>query len=72
MTPERLAALLAEQGGRFSLLSPEGGMLRTASGATYSKSGAPSFDVLLKELHPDDEECVRRAAFAAERVNSQL
>jgi hypothetical protein len=48
VTPEKLVALLAEHDGRFALLSPEGGMLRTAIGTRYSKTGAPCFDVLLK------------------------
>lgn len=52
VTPERLAAMLAEQGGRLALLSAEGGLFEVAGGR-YS-DGVPNLDVLLKG-HPGDD-----------------
>ena len=52
VTPERLAAMLAEQGGRLALLSAEGGLFEMAGGR-YS-DGVPNLDVLLKG-HPGDD-----------------
>jgi hypothetical protein len=52
VTPERLAAMLAEQGGRLALLSAEGGLFEVAGGR-YS-DGVPNLDVLLKS-HPGDD-----------------
>ena len=52
VTPERLAAMLAEQGGRLALLSAEGGLFELAGGR-YS-DGVPNLEVLLKG-HPGDD-----------------
>lgn len=45
-TPEALASLLAEQGGRMCLFSPEGDLFDMLAGR-YS-NGVPNFDVILK------------------------
>jgi replicative DNA helicase len=45
-TPEVLASLLAEQGGRMCLFSPEGDLFDMLAGR-YT-GGAPNFDVILK------------------------
>jgi putative DNA primase/helicase len=46
-TPERVAPMLAEQGGRLAVMSAEGGVFELMAGR-YSKTGAPNFDVFLK------------------------
>ena len=46
-SPERLAMLLHEQGGRFAILSPEGGIFDLIAGR-YSTTGAPNLDHYLK------------------------
>lgn len=46
-SPERLATLLHEQGGRIAVLSPEGGIFDLMAGR-YSTTGAPNFDHFLK------------------------
>jgi replicative DNA helicase len=45
-TPEALASLLADQGGRIAMLSPEGDLFDMLAGR-YT-NGAPNFDVILK------------------------
>lgn len=52
VTPERLAVMLSEQGGRLALLSAEGGLFEVAGGR-YS-DGVPNLEVLLKS-HPGDD-----------------
>ncbi|MFZ5893258.1 MAG: YfjI family protein [Myxococcota bacterium] len=52
VTPERLAVMLAEQGGRLAILSAEGGLFDVAGGR-YSE-GLPNLDVYLKS-HPGDD-----------------
>jgi len=47
VTVERLAGLLCEQGGRFSVLSAEGGIFEILAGR-YTKDSVPHFDVFLK------------------------
>jgi replicative DNA helicase len=47
VSPEKLASLLAEQGGRMAILSPEGGLFEQMGGR-YSSNGAPNLDVYLK------------------------
>lgn len=59
VTPERLAMMLAEQGGRLALLSAEGGLFELAGGR-YS-DGVPNLDVFLK-AHPGDDLRVDRVA----------
>jgi hypothetical protein len=59
VTPERLAMMLAEQGGRLALLSAEGGLFELAGGR-YS-DGVPNLDVFLKG-HPGDDLRVDRVA----------
>jgi len=46
-TPEKLVTLLANNGGRIAVLSPEGGVLDVLCGMRYGK-GAPNLDPLLK------------------------
>ena len=53
VTGEKLAMLLAEQGGRLASLSPEGSVFDVMAGR-YSKNGAADFDVYLKG-HAGDE-----------------
>jgi hypothetical protein len=50
-TPERLEQLLAEHGGRFAWLDPEGGLFTMAAGR-YSSKGA-NLDVFLKGHNGD-------------------
>jgi hypothetical protein len=65
VTPERLAAMLAEQGGRLALLSAEGGLFELAGGR-YS-DGVPNLDVFLKG-HPGDDLRVDRIGRAPVHV----
>lgn len=51
-TPEKLATLLSEQGGRMAVLSPEGGVFELMAGR-YSDKGA-NLDVYLKAHAGDD------------------
>ena len=46
-TPERLATLLSQNGGRIAILSAEGTILEILAGR-YSSTGAPNLEVLLK------------------------
>jgi hypothetical protein len=46
-TPEALASLLAEQGGRIALLSPEGDVFDMMAGR-YAQGGGPNLGVYLK------------------------
>src|SRR4051812_10663569 len=46
-SPERLAMLLHQQGGRLAILSPEGGIFDLIAGR-YSTTGAPNLDHILK------------------------
>jgi hypothetical protein len=64
-SPERLAALLAEQGGRLALMSAEGGVF-DMMGGRYSQ-GVPNLDVYLKG-HAGDHLRVDRVARAADSV----
>lgn len=52
-TPEALGKLLAEQGGRIALLSPEGDTFELMAGR-YDKKGAPNLGVYLKGHAGDD------------------
>jgi replicative DNA helicase len=45
ITPEQAASLLAQQGGRLAILSPEGGIFTTIAGRY---SGTPNLEVFLK------------------------
>ncbi len=47
-TPESLAALINEQGGRFAIFSDEGGILETLAG--LYNNGAANVDILLKGI----------------------
>jgi replicative DNA helicase len=47
ITPESLASLMAEQGGRIAILSDEGDVFSMMAGR-YSKSGGPNLAVYLK------------------------
>jgi hypothetical protein len=52
ITAEKIASMLAEQGGRLAVMDAEGGLFGVLSGR-YS-SGAPNFEVLLKGHSGDD------------------
>ncbi|MEV7622658.1 DUF3987 domain-containing protein [Actinoplanes sp. NPDC089786] len=65
ITSEQAASLLAEQGGRLSVLSPEGGIFATLAGRY---SGAPNLEVFLKG-HAGDMLRVDRRSRPAERVD---
>jgi replicative DNA helicase len=47
VTPEKLAVLLHDHGGRFAVLSAEGGVFELLAGR-YSATGSPNFDIFLK------------------------
>jgi hypothetical protein len=64
-SPERLAALIAEQGGRIALMSAEGGVFDMMAGR-YSQ-GIPNLDVYLKG-HAGDALRVDRVGRAADFV----
>ena len=53
VTPEKLAALMAEQGGRLAVLSAEGGIFKAIAGR-YSDKRAESLDLFLKGHSGDD------------------
>lgn len=61
-TPESLATLLADQGGRIALLSPEGGVFGQMAGR-YSPNGEPNLDVYLKGHSGDLLRINRRGRF---------
>jgi hypothetical protein len=63
-TPEALASLMAEQGGRLAVISAEGGIFDIIAGK-YSKM--PSFDVFLKG-HAGDEIRVDRVGRKPEHI----
>lgn len=65
-TPERLASLLHEQGGRMAVMSPEGDVFDIMSGRY---SGAPNFAVYLKG-HAGDTIRVDRVSRPPEYVRS--
>ncbi|AGL21468.1 DUF3987 domain-containing protein [Actinoplanes sp. N902-109] len=65
VTSEQAASLLAEQGGRLSVLSPEGGIFATLAGRY---SGAPNLEVFLKG-HAGDMLRVDRRSRPAEHVD---
>jgi replicative DNA helicase len=52
-TPEKLASLLAEQGGRMAVLSPEGDVFELMAGR-YSANSGPNFAVFIKGHSGDD------------------
>jgi replicative DNA helicase len=52
-SPERLATLLAEQGGRIAVLAPEGDVFDLMAGR-YSATGSANFGVFLKGHAGDD------------------
>lgn len=53
ITPEKLAVVLAEQGGRILISSPEGGTFDIMAGK-YSKDNAPNLDLYLKGYMGED------------------
>jgi hypothetical protein len=53
VTPEALARLLAEQGGRMAILSAEGDIFELMAGR-YSRNGAANIGVFLKSWSGDD------------------
>lgn len=63
-TPERLAGLLAEQGGRMAILSPEGDVFDVMAGRYSSE---PNFGIFLKG-HAGDPHHVDRQGRPAEYV----
>ncbi|GAA1546815.1 hypothetical protein GCM10009827_078780 [Dactylosporangium maewongense] len=66
VTSEQAASLLAEQGGRLAVLSPEGGIFATLAGRY---SGAPNLEVFLKG-HAGDMLRVDRRSRPAEHIDS--
>jgi hypothetical protein len=66
-TPEALASLLAEQGGRIALLSPEGDVFDMMAGR-YSQGGGPNLGVYLKG-HAGDPLRVDRKGRPPEHVD---
>lgn len=67
-SPEKLASLLHEQGGRIALLSPEGDVFDIMSGR-YSSNSAPNLGVYLKG-HAGDPLRVDRQGRSSEFVSS--
>jgi hypothetical protein len=65
VTSEQAASLLAEQGGRLAVLSPEGGIFATLAGRY---SGTPNLEVFLKG-HAGDMLRVDRRSRPAEHVD---
>lgn len=65
ITSEQAASLIAEQGGRLAVLSPEGGIFATLAGRY---SGAPNLEVFLKG-HAGDMLRVDRRSRPAEHVD---
>ncbi len=65
-TVEKLTSLLAEQGGRFALLSPEGEIFSIASG---KYSGAPNFGIL-KAGHAGEQVRIDRMGRASEQIDA--
>jgi hypothetical protein len=65
VTSEQAASLLAEQGGRLAVLSPEGGIFATLAGRY---SGAPNLEVFLKG-HAGDMLRVDRRSRPAEHID---
>ena len=67
-SPERLATLLQDQGGRIAVMSPEGDVFDLMAGR-YSKNGAPNFGVFLKG-HAGDTLRVDRVGHPPEYVKN--
>jgi replicative DNA helicase len=65
VTSEQAASLLAEQGGRLAVLSPEGGIFATLAGRY---SGAPNLEVFLKG-HAGDMLRIDRRSRPAEHID---
>jgi replicative DNA helicase len=65
-TVEVLTSLLCEQGGKFSVLSPEGEIFSIAAGRY---SGAPNFAVL-KSGHAGEEMRIDRMSRSSERIDA--
>ena len=68
VTPEALASILAEQGGKIALASAEGGIFGMMAGR-YSSNGQPNLDVFLKG-HSGDDLRVDRKGRPAEFVSN--
>jgi len=71
VTPEQVAHLLAEQGGRLAILSPEGGELFGLL-RRYSRSGAANFEVFLKGHAGDQIRVDRRSSAPVSIPNPAL
>ncbi|MCP3976728.1 MAG: DUF3987 domain-containing protein, partial [bacterium] len=67
VTPEKLAELVSEHGGRFAVLSAEGGVFELLAGR-YSNNSSPNFDVFLKG-HAGDPLRVDRIGRSPDRVD---
>ncbi len=65
-TPEKLGALLQDQGGRIAVLSAEGGVFEQMAGR-YSANGTPNLDIYLKG-HAGDSHRVDRVGRPSECV----
>lgn len=68
VTPEALTSLLADQGGRMTVSSAEGGFIDIVAGR-YSKNGEANLDVLLK-AHAGDPIRVDRIGRESETVDN--
>lgn len=66
-TPERLTGLLFEHGGRFAVISAEGGIFELLAGR-YTNNSMPNLDVFLKG-HAGDPLRVDRVGRAAEQID---
>jgi hypothetical protein len=62
VTPETLATIMADQGERICLMSPEGGIFETVVGGRYS-NGVGNFALLLKSYSGDSVRIDRRGLF---------
>lgn len=67
-SPERLASLMSQHGGRIAAMSAEGGLFEIMAGR-YAKDGAPNLDVFLKG-HAGDAIRVDRVGRAPEFVRA--
>jgi replicative DNA helicase len=68
-TPERVASLLGQNGGRLAISDGEGGGIFDTMDGRYSSNGAPNFDIYLKGYSGDSHH-VDRVNRSAEHVES--
>jgi hypothetical protein len=68
VTPERCVSMLADQGGRLALMSPEGGIFDILSGRYSEKGSGPNLDAFLKG-HSGDSIRVDRVGRSTDYVD---